>query len=62
MAKKVGRPTRDPQGVASKLFPVRLTDGERAEYERAAERARLTVSGWIRDRLAKAAKRESKRD
>jgi predicted HicB family RNase H-like nuclease len=58
---KVGRPTRDPKGKASKLFPVRLTDSERAEFERAAKRAELSVSEWMRDRLAKAARREAKR-
>jgi predicted HicB family RNase H-like nuclease len=57
---KTGRPTRDPSGKASKLFPVRLTDAERAEYERAATRAEISVSEWIRDRLAKAARREAK--
>jgi predicted HicB family RNase H-like nuclease len=59
--KKVGRPTRDPSGQASKLFPVRLTDAEREEYGQAAERAGMSVSEWIRDRLAKAAKREAQK-
>jgi hypothetical protein len=59
--KRPGRPTRDPKGQASKLFPVRLTEAERAEYEKAAERAGLSVSEWMRDRLGKAAKREAKR-
>jgi hypothetical protein len=58
----MGRPTRDTTGQASRIFPVRLTDDERAEYERAAKRAKITVSEWMRDRLAKAAKRESKRN
>jgi hypothetical protein len=62
MDNKMGRPTRDPGGEASKLFPVRLTALERAQYERAAKRAKMTVSEWMRDRLTKAAKRESKRD
>ena len=58
--KKIGRPPRDPMGQASKLFPVRLTDSERKEYEQAAKRAGMSVSAWMRDRLAKAAKREAK--
>jgi hypothetical protein len=58
----VGRPARDPGGEASKLFPVRLTASERAQYGRAAKRAKMTISEWMRDRLTKAAKRESKRD
>ncbi len=60
MEKKAGRPTRDPGGKASKLFPVRLTEAERARYEEAAKRAGVSVSEWIRDRLARAAKREAK--
>lgn len=35
MEQKPGRPTRDPSGKAGKLFPVRLTDAERAQYEHA---------------------------
>lgn len=62
MAKKTGRPTRDPQGVASKLFQIRLTDPERAAYEQAANRAGVPVSAWMRDRMNRAAKRESKAD
>ena len=62
MDKKAGRPTRDPGGKASKLYPVRLTDAERAQYEQAAKRAGVSVSEWMRDRLARAAKREAKQD
>jgi len=35
---------------------------EKAEWQTAAERAGKTLSAWIRGRLTKAAKRESKRD
>ena len=62
MTQKPGRPTRDPLGNASKLTQIRLTDAERANYERAAKQADMPVSAWMRDRLNKAAKRESKRD
>jgi hypothetical protein len=57
---KAGRPPRDPKGVAAKIFPVLLTDAEKDDYARAAKRAGVSVSEWMRDRLAKAAKRESK--
>ena len=57
-----GRPTRDPSGAASKHFIMRLTDAEREHYAQAAERAGVSLSEWMRDRLSKAAKRESKRD
>ncbi len=59
---KAGRPPRDPKGVAAKIFPVLLTDAEKEEYAHAAKRAGLSISEWLRDRLSKAAKRESKRD
>jgi predicted HicB family RNase H-like nuclease len=39
---------------------VRLTDAEKAEYQKAAKRAGVSLSEWIRDRLDKAAKRESR--
>jgi hypothetical protein len=61
MEKKPGRPTRDPGGMASKIVPIRMTESERVAYEKAAERAEMTLSAWIRDRLDKAVKRESKR-
>ena len=57
-----GRPARDPSGAPSKHFIMRLTDAERADYQRAADRAGLSLSEWVRERLSKAAKRESKRD
>jgi hypothetical protein len=60
--KSAGRPTRDPKGQASKILPVRLTESERGDYQRAADRAGASLSEWIRDRLNKAAKRESKTD
>jgi predicted HicB family RNase H-like nuclease len=56
-----GRPTRDPTGEPSKHFIMRLTDAERENYAKAAERAGMSLSEWIRDRLTGAAKRESKR-
>lgn len=60
MAKTPGRPRRDPDGGETRLFPIRLTDAEKADYERAAARAGVSVSEWIRDRLGKAVKRESR--
>ena len=59
---KVGRPPRDSKAGAAKIFPVLLTDSEKDEYARAARRAGMSISEWVRDRLSKAAKRESKRD
>ncbi|MDP7559443.1 MAG: hypothetical protein QF745_02750 [Planctomycetota bacterium] len=60
MNAKVGRPARDPKAGASKIVPIRMTDAEKAEFQRAAKRAKLSLSEWIRDRLGKTAKREAK--
>ncbi len=58
---KAGRPLRDPEAGASKHFIMRLTDTERQSYAKAAKRAGVSLSEWIRERLTKAARRESKR-
>ncbi len=60
--KKMGRPPLDPEQAKAQYIQLRLTAAERAEYDQAAERRKLTLSAWIRERLSKAAKRESKRD
>jgi hypothetical protein len=62
MAKKRGRPPTPEANSLSQITAVRLTQSERAECDRAAQRAGVKLSDWIRDRLTKAAKRESKRD
>lgn len=59
---KAGRPKLDPTGAPSKFMPVRTTAAEQDAYRAAAERAGVSFSEWVRDRLGKAAKRESKRD
>ena len=40
---------------------MRLTEAERAECEQAAKGAKMRLSAWMRDRLLKAARRESPR-
>ena len=62
MDRKPGRPPRDPSEGASKIVPIRMTEAEQQRYQQAAERAGVSLSEWARDRLDKAAKRESKRD
>ena len=58
--KKMGRPPL-AAGMAKKvLYQLRLTTAERKDYEQAAARAGIKLSAWIRDRLDRAAKRESK--
>jgi predicted HicB family RNase H-like nuclease len=56
-----GRPKLDPTGAASKYLTIRVAEPEHDTYREAAERAELTLSEWIRDRLSKAAQREAKK-
>jgi hypothetical protein len=58
----MARPKKPPDEVAAERIDLRLTTAERLEYEQAAKRANRSLSGWIRERLSRAAKRESKRD
>ncbi len=39
---------------------LQLTDEERIEYQKCAERCGLSLSEWMRDRLALSARREAK--
>jgi len=57
---KVGRPPRDAKSGAAKIVPIRLTDAEKALYQRAATKAGISLSEWVRDRLGRAAKHESR--
>ena len=57
-----GRPPLPPGQTKPGVFQIRLSPADRAEYEAAAKRADLSIAEWMRDRLSKAAKRESKRD
>jgi hypothetical protein len=46
--------------VLSERIELRLTTTERKVYEQVAKKARLSVSEWIRDCLAKATGRSPK--
>lgn len=58
MAKKMGRPPKAPGGLG-RVLQIRLTDAERADYQKAAERAGVPLSEWIRANLGRAAKRKA---
>jgi hypothetical protein len=60
MEKRMGRPPKPPDEQLSEIVPVRLTPAERQACEKASERAGMKPTAWMRDRLKKAAKRESK--
>ena len=57
MTNKGGRPTKVPGGFRQ-VLRIRLTDAERAEYQKAADRAGVPLSERVRDCLGKAAKRK----
>lgn len=60
MRKKLGRPTKDLADQLTEIIPVRMTTLERANCERAANRAGVKLSAWVREKLIRAAKRESR--
>ena len=55
-----GQPLRDAADERVELVSICLTDSERIEFQKAAERCGLSLYDWIRDRLSEAAKREAK--
>jgi hypothetical protein len=57
MKAKRGRP-RKPLDEVREMLAFRADQAERGEFERAATKADLRLSEWMRDRLTKAAKRE----
>jgi hypothetical protein len=54
--RSVGRPSLPKGEARAKVTPVRLQDNERAAFEKAAEKAGLSLSEWIRQSLRVAAK------
>lgn len=55
---KRGRPPKEPSDSLTERLDLRLSTIEREDYERAANKAGLKLSVWIRDRLGKAATKE----
>jgi len=56
IVRPVGRPPLDP-GDVKVVTPVRLAQKEKATYEKAATKAGLSLSEWIRGTLNDAIKR-----
>ena len=52
-----GRPRKEPE-ERKEMLAFRADQDERDEFERAAGKAKLRLSDWIRDRLRSAARRE----
>ncbi len=55
-----GRPPVNERTQEARI-QLRTLDSEKAEFERAADTAGLTLSQWMRDRLNRAAVRENSR-
>lgn len=48
--KKMGRP-KLPKAEVRKVFPLRISDAERASYEKAAKSAGIATPAWMRGTL-----------
>ena len=58
MAKKMGRPKKKPDAVKADYIEVRCEESEKLAFKTAAEAAGLPLSGWIRERLRRVARKE----
>jgi len=58
MAKKTGRPKKAPDAVKTEYIEIRCETGEKQSFRDAADAAGMPMSGWIRDRLRRAARKE----
>lgn len=54
--KKVGRPSLPKDKAKAVITPIRLQPDEKAQYEKAAKKAGLNLSEWIRQTLKEAIK------
>jgi hypothetical protein len=52
--------TEDDGAAANEVVQLHLTDSERIEFQKAAERCGLSLSAWMRGRLNECARREAK--
>jgi len=56
--KKTGRPKKAPEAVKTEYIEMRVEKGEKDAFRAAAEAAGLPMSGWIRHRLRRDARKE----
>jgi len=56
--KKMGRPKKSPEAIKADYIEVRCEESEKQAFRKAAEAAGLPLSGWIRERLRRAARKE----
>jgi hypothetical protein len=55
---KRGRPRKHPDAVKVEYIEVRCEESEKTAFRAAAEAAGLPMSGWIRERLRRVARKE----
>jgi uncharacterized protein (DUF1778 family) len=58
MAKKAGRPKKQPDLVKTEYIELRVEQTEKQTFRDAADAAGMPMSGWIRDRLRRSARKE----
>lgn len=58
MSNKTGRPKKRPEAVKADWLEVRCEEAEKQAFRAAAEAAGLPLSGWIRERLRRVARKE----
>ena len=58
MKKKMGRPKKKPGTALLDYIEVRCVESEKQAFRAAAEAAGLPLSGWIRERLRRVARKE----
>jgi uncharacterized protein (DUF1778 family) len=56
--KKTGRPRKSPDAVKTEYIEMRVEKSEKDTFRAAADAAGLPLSGWIRQRLRRDAKKE----
>ena len=56
--KKIGRPKKKPDAVKTEYIEIRCEQSEKNTFRDAADAAGMPLSGWIRDRLRRDARKE----
>jgi uncharacterized protein (DUF1778 family) len=56
--KKRGRPKKSSQELQTAYLDMRITEAEKKAFKEAAELSGLSLTGWIRERLRSASRRE----
>jgi predicted HicB family RNase H-like nuclease len=60
MKAKRGRPPKPADERAEEVFQLRLTSADKTAWRSAADESGMSLAAWIRDRLNRAAKRDTR--